>query len=73
MNVKVEPQGIRELEAELKHYEGEFGTPSPVFAHAYARGKAPEILEETALEWVMAYAAWCLVTESTADPPSLQQ
>ena len=72
MNVKVEPLGIKELEAELEYYEGEFGMSSPAFAQAYARGEAPGILEETALEWVMAYEAWCLVTGSTAEHPLVQ-
>jgi hypothetical protein len=62
VNVKVEPLSVRELEAELRYYEEEFGVPSSVFVQAYARGEAPEILEETALEWVMAYESWRLVS-----------
>lgn len=62
MNVKVEPLGIRELEAELRFYEEEFGMPSEVFVQAFVAGEAPEILEETALEWAMAYESWRLVS-----------
>ena len=68
MNVKVEPLSLTELEAELRYYEEEFGMPSSVFARAYARGEAAEILEETALEWVMAYLAWSLVSGNDRPP-----
>ena len=68
MNVKVEPLGVRELEAELRYYEEEFGMPSEVFVQAYAAGEAPEILEETALEWIMAYESWRLVSGTPKRP-----
>lgn len=64
MNVKIEPMSIGELEAELRYYETEFGMPSAAFVQAYARGEAPpEILEEVALEWMMAYESWRLVAD----------
>ncbi len=63
MNVKVEPMSVSELEAELRYYEGEFGMSSAAFVQAYRGGEAPEILEEVALEWVMAYDAWDLVAD----------
>ena len=71
MNVKVESLSVQDLDAELTHYESEFGMPSAVFAGAYARGEAMEVLEETALEWLMAYQAWILV--SGADRPLRDQ
>ncbi len=61
MNVKSEPLRIHELEAELEYYETEYGLTSAAFAEAYANGRAPEILEEIGLEWMMAYEAWRLV------------
>jgi hypothetical protein len=61
VNVKIEPMGVSELEAELRYYEAEFGMSSAAFVQAYRGGEAPEILEEVALEWVMAYEAWRLV------------
>jgi len=61
MNVAVEPMGIGELETELRHNEDEFGMSSATFIAAYRAGEAPEVLEEVALEWVMAYEAWKLV------------
>lgn len=73
MNVKIEPLPIRELEAELRYYEGEFGMSSEAFARAYAANEAGEILEETALEWVMAYEAWRLVTASAPQAPPLKR
>lgn len=62
MNVEIEPMNVRELEAELKHYEAEFDMSTAAFVEAYGRGQTPEILEEIALEWVMAYEAWRLLS-----------
>ncbi len=68
MIVKVEPLGVQEFEAELRYYEEEFGMPSVAFVQAYASGENPEILEETALEWVMAYESWRLVSGTPERP-----
>jgi hypothetical protein len=68
VNLKVEPLSVQDLEAELTHYESEFGMPSAAFASAYARGDATEILEETALDWLMAYEAWKLVSGADRRP-----
>ena len=69
MNVEVVHLTVQDLDAELAHYESEFGLPSAAFASAYARDEVMEILEQTALEWLMAYEAWILA--SGADRPRL--
>ena len=71
LNLKVEPLSVQDLDAELTHYESEFGMTSAGFASAHARGEAIEILEETALEWLMALEAWKLVSD--ADRPPLDR
>lgn len=64
--VRIEPLRIEDLEAELRYYESEHGMSSEAFARAYAEGESRGLVEETALEWVMAYETWRIAQRARA-------